>query len=254
MKKFSVGIVTFNNEHEIESVLNSLENLSNRKDIIIYVVDNNSSDRTVTLIEKNYPNVNLIKNKKNYGFGRANNQVICKIDSDYHVLINPDITMEADTFVKIQQFMDVSTDIVQMAPCVLNENGTEQYLPKKYPEFKYLIAGRLENKCNYFKKLRADYTYENKNPQNVIDVDFCTGCFSVLRTNVLKKCKGFDERYFLYLEDADLTRMMQKYGRTVYNPQIAVCHKWERASGKSWKYFLIHLKSMVMYCWKWREM
>ena len=139
-----------------------------------------------------------------------------------------------------------------MSPKVLNKDGTEQYLPKKYPKFKYLIAGKFEEKHSRFEQLRSEYTRKNERINEFIDIDFCTGCFSVLRTNELKKCHGFDERFFLYLEDADLTREMQKFGRTVYNPKIEVCHGWERASGKSFKYFLIHLQSMMKYCYKWK--
>ncbi|MBO5371385.1 MAG: glycosyltransferase family 2 protein [Lachnospiraceae bacterium] len=252
-KTFSVGIVTYNSEKVISNVLNSLEHLSNRQDVEVYVVDNNSDDKTIEIIEENFKDVILIKNQINLGFGGANNQAIMQADSLYHVLVNPDITVEKDVFLQIQQFMDSNPDIVQMAPRVLNEDGTEQFLPKKNPKFKYLIAGKFDNHFDYFKKLRSEYTMEDKKVEETVDVDFCTGCFSVLRTEELKLCGGFDDRFFLYLEDADLTREMQKFGRTVYNPKIEVCHKWGRASGKSIKYFLIHLQSMFKYCWKWRS-
>lgn len=252
-KTFSVGIVTYNSEKDIGNVLDSLDKLSNRKDIEIFVIDNKSTDKTVELIEQNHKNVRLIKNRLNMGFGRANNKIIEQIDTKYHVLVNPDIVVETDTFENIQQYMDKNPDVVQMAPKVLNQDGTEQFLPKMQPRFKYLIAGKLENKSRYLKKVREEYTFQSKKIEDVVDIDFCTGCFSVLRTNELKMCKGFDERYFLYLEDADLTRKIQKYGRTVYNPEIIVMHKWERASRKSVKYFWIHLQSMIKYWWKWKH-
>ncbi len=251
-KIFSVGIVTYNSQKEIRNVLNSLERLSNRDEIEIYVIDNHSNDGTVKIVEQNYPDVKLIKNNRNLGFGRANNKAIMKTNTKYYVLVNPDITVTRNTFVQIHRFMEEHPDIVQMSPKVLNEDGTEQFLPKKYPKFKYLIAGKLENKSRYFRKLRSEYTFKDRKIEDVTNVDFCTGCFSVLRTEPLKKCNGFDERFFLYLEDADLTRKMQKFGRTVYNPGIAVYHKWKRASGKSVRYFFIHLQSMTKYCWKWR--
>lgn len=251
-KVFSIGIVTYNSEDEIFNVLTSLEKVSNREDVDIYVIDNNSSDKTVDIIEQNFKNVYLIKNSMNEGFGGANNRIIEKVNSTYHILVNPDITVTENTLKEIQKFMDAHPDVVQMAPKVLNEDGTEQFLPKRNPQFKYLIAGKLEKYFKYFEMLRMEYTLENKSINDIIDVDFCTGCFSVLRTKELKKCKGFDKRFFLYLEDADLTREMKKYGRTVYNPNIEVYHKWERASGKSVKYFLIHLQSMMKYCWKWK--
>ena len=73
------------------------------------------------------------------------------------------------------------------------------------------------------------------------------------RTDALKKVGGFDERYFLHFEDADLTRELRKVGRTVYNPEIKVIHKWHRENKKINKSFWIALKSMFIYMKKWRK-
>ena len=166
-KIFSVGIVTYNSQKEIRNVLNSLERLSNRDEIEIYVIDNHSNDGTVKIVEQNYPDVKLIKNNRNLGFGRANNKAIMKTNTKYYVLVNPDITVTRNTFVQIHRFMEEHPDIVQMSPKVLNEDGTEQFLPKKYPKFKYLIAGKLENKSRYFRKLRSEYTFKDRKIEDV---------------------------------------------------------------------------------------
>ena len=90
-----------------------------------------------------------------------------------------------------------------------------------------------------------------KNITNVIDVDFCTGAFMFTRTEALKKLGGFDERYFLHFEDADLTRELKNFGRTVYNPEIRIIHKWQRDNKKLNKSFFVALNSMFKYMTKW---
>jgi GT2 family glycosyltransferase len=73
-----------------------------------------------------------------------------------------------------------------------------------------------------------------------------------VRTSVFRDMGGFDERYFLYNEDADITRMAQKYGRTVYTPNFSVVHLWDRAYMRKHRYFFIQIDSLLKYLWKWR--
>lgn len=244
----SISIVTYNSETEITRLLNSITECS---DLEIYIIDNNSSDKTINLIKKRYPYVNLLSNKQNLGFGAAHNKIVNNLTSQYHIFVNPDIVTTSKTLVEIVDFMDKHENIAAMSPKVLNFDKTEQYLPKRRPAIKYMIGGRLEHICPKFSALRDKYTMKNDDISKPIDVDFCTGCFLVTRTDYLKKLNGFDERYFLYFEDADLTRKLQALGRTVYNPNIEVLHEWKRDSSKSFKMFLISLRSMIKYFNKW---
>lgn len=84
------------------------------------------------------------------------------------------------------------------------------------------------------------------------EIDCCTGCFMFCRSETLKKCRGFDRRYFLYFEDADLTREMQKYGKTVYSPNHTVTHSWKRENGSTVKGIIRASISAVKFMWKWR--
>ena len=147
--------------------------------------------------------------------------------------------------------MNKYSDIAAMSPKVMNFDNTEQYLPKKCPTIRYMLGGRLEHISPIFSAWRDKYTMKDQNITTVKDVDFCTGCFLVTRTNYIKKIGGFDERFFLYFEDADLTRRLKEFGRTVYNPHIQVLHEWKRESSKSYKMFIISLKSMIKYFNKW---
>lgn len=249
--KISACVVTYNSSKDIRSVLTSLLNSSIKEKIDVYVVDNNSSDNTTLIIDEEYPEVQLLKLKENIGFGAGHNQVISKIESEYHIIINPDITFEADVIERLLKYMDENSDVVISTPRILNHDGTEQHLPKLDPKIKYFIGGRLENLGGFFSKLRAKYTRQNECILEPTDIEFCTGCFMFTRTSVLKSVNGFDQRYFLHFEDADLTRSMRKYGRVVFHPKFVVRHLWKRDNVRSYKVFLIALVSMFKYFHKW---
>jgi GT2 family glycosyltransferase len=139
-----------------------------------------------------------------------------------------------------------------VTPKILNLDGTEQYLPKKKPTIRYLIAGRLKF-SKYFLKMRNEYTMQDYVMKEPVDIDFSTGCFSIIRTDVFKEIKGFDNRFFMYFEDVDLTLRAKRYGRIIFNPKIYATHGWERSSAKKLKFLLIHINSMIKFFWKWKN-
>lgn len=252
MLKASLCIVTYNNKDNITNSLSSVLEKTQGTETEIYVCDNASADGTPDIIEKQFPQVKVIRSSENKGFGAGNNMILGMIDSDIHFIVNPDIMLTEDTVTKMCRFMQDNPDIVMAVPKLKYENGEEQFTPKRIPTLRYMLGGRLERFGGVFRKWRREYTFADRNVSEVTDVGFCSGCFIVIRTDVFKKIGGFDERYFLYSEDADLTRMAKKYGRTVYTPQFSVIHLWERAYMKSNKYFFIQLSSMFKYFWKWR--
>lgn len=252
-KAVSVCIVTYNNAENIERVLESIYKHTQDSSLKVYIVDNNSTDSTPDIIAEKFPSAVLIRNTDNKGFGHGHNAVIDILVSDYHFIVNPDILLRDDAISKMAAFMDENPDIAMAVPKFIYENGDEQFTPKRQPTFRYMLGGRLERLGGCFKRWRDEYTMRCEKVNEPVDVGFCSGCFIAVRTDVFKKIGGFDERYFLYSEDADLTRMVQKYGRTVYNPHFSVVHLWERAYMKSPKYFLIQISSMFKYFYKWRK-
>lgn len=247
--KITASIVTYNSADEICDVLDSVLQIN---EIEIYVVDNASKDNTVQLVKERYPSVKLIASAENLGFGGGHNLALKEVDSDYHIFVNPDISIARDEFGKMVSYMESHPDVVVLTPRVLNPDGSEQFLPKRRPSFKYLFGGRLENKLKMCYRWRSEYTMRGETIEEPIQVDFSTGCFMFCRTDALKAVGGFDDRYFLYFEDADLTREMQKVGRTMYVPSVCVTHKWKRENGKLGKGFFLALHSMTKYFYKWR--
>lgn len=248
----TVSIVTYNSSEEIPILMDSLKNCHLFDKLSVYVVDNASSDDTVEIIKREYPWVKLYEGRENLGFGRAHNIVINHVKSKYHIIVNPDIRVEVDTFEKIIEYMDKNIEVAVATPYVKNTDGTQQYLPKKNPSMKYMIGGMFEKYSSTCRNLRNEYTIKNKVIKQPIDVEFCSGCFMITRTDALHKVGGFDDIFFLHFEDADLTRELRKIGRAVYNPNIMVTHKWERDNRKINKSFWAALKSMFIYMRKWR--
>ena len=240
----SVCIVTYNDRERVIKACDSILENTKRYDIKFYIVDNASSDGTPEAL--GVLPVKVIKNPNNQGFGAAHNIVLCEELGKYHFVVNPDIILSSDVISDMVDFFESNPEVVMACPKVLNVDGSEQKLPKNRPTFKRLFGGRLS------KKIRSEFIWEQRELEAPCDIDFCTGCFFCIRSDVFKALGGFDQRYFMYLEDADLTLSAKKYCRVVINPQVSVTHIWERESAKSIKYLLIHIISSLKFLWKWR--
>lgn len=244
--KISAAIVTYNNGDKAAAATASVIEHCKKYPLDFYIIDNNSSDDTINRIGES-GKIKIIRLDKNIGFGAAHNKILEGLDSDYHFIINPDITVNSDVFASITEFMEENPDVVLSAPKILNTDGSEQFLPKSVPTFKYLFLGRL---C---KKIRDEYVWKNKQITAPCEIDFCSGCFFCIRTSALKDLGGFDRRFFMYLEDADLTIRAKSMGKTIFLPDVKVTHLWDRGSTKNVKLFFIHLVSCFKFLLKWRN-
>ena len=252
MVKVSICVVTYNNQKEILNLISSIYENTKEVNFEVFLVDNNSSDETVELVEKNYPLVNVVKLSKNLGFGYAHNQVLNKIDSQYHVIVNPDISFNGNVIKVLCDYLDKNEHVKMITPKVLSQDGTEQHLPKKEPRIKYVISGRFDRYFKVFKKIRTEYTMQDFRFKEPTEIEFATGCFMMVRTELFKKINGFDEIFFMYFEDADLSKRVRQYGKIVFYPDTFVVHLWNRASAKKIKFLFIHISSMIKYFCKWK--
>lgn len=246
--KLSMCIVTYNSENKIGAAVSSIKEFTKNIDYKLFVFDNGSSDNTKNTVLTADPDANFIENNANLGFGKANNLVIPHINSEYHAIINPDIRIENDVLSEICNYMDKHPDVVMATPKILFPDKSEQHLPKLKPKFIYLLARRTP----FFKKKAIEYTMEDRVITEPTEIDQCSGCFAVIRSDIFKKLNGFDERFFMYMEDADLTLRAKNYGKVIFLPQFHVVHEWERSSSKSLKYLMIHISSMFKFLWKHR--
>lgn len=246
--KISGCIVTYNASDEIMPCIKSILEDTKNLDFKLYVVDNASSDDTVEVIRHEFPQVKVITNDKNVGFGKGHNKVIEYLDSDYHVVINPDIKTEDKVIYKLTTYLEEHKDVGQICPRVLNTDESEQHLPKRNPRFKYVILSKFPG----FKKYRAEYTRQGEDMSVATEIEFASGCFFALPTSLYKELKGFDDRYYMYFEDADLSRRVAEHGKKiVYDPETYVYHDWHRDNMRSLKGAVRFLNSMCKYFMRW---
>lgn len=251
--KISISVVTYNNSKVIEKFINSIFNITNNIDFEIIIIDNNSSDNTVEIIKNNFKNVKLIKNDKNIGFGAAHNVAIKLGKGKYHLVLNPDIIFTENTIEKLINFMEENSDIGLVSPKIIFPDGTIQYLCKRSPCLFDLCVRRFTPGFiqKLFKK-RIDYFEMRETGYNkIMDVLYLSGSFMLFRRSILEKIGGFDENFYMYAEDADITQRAAEISKTVFYPYTSVIHLWERGSHKNIKLLFISLVSTAKYFNKW---
>lgn len=243
-------IVTHNNMSTIGKTLETLYEFTDDIDFKLYIVDNLSTDGTPEFIRENYPQAELLVQDENLGFGAGHNVLLPLIDSDYHAIINPDIVLKENAVGKMSAYMDANGDIGMLSPRICFPDGRDQILGKKEPRLKYLVASRLRG--DEPGGLLREYAMLDCDLTKPVDIGNATGCFMMIRTELFKSLGGFDKRYFMYFEDADLTRRVNQVSRTVYYPDAVVNHVWGRDSKRNFKLMLIHFESMLKYFSKWK--
>lgn len=249
----SISIVTYNNGKVIKKCLQNIFKNINYTDFELIIVDNNSSDNTVEIIEKNFKNVRLIKNNRNIGFGAAHNIAINIGRGEYHLVLNPDIIFTENSIEKLVNFMEKNPDVGLVSLKILFPNGSIQYLCRRLPSlFDFIIIRFMPKFIRKIFQARIDF-YEMRETgyTKIIDVLFLTGAFMLIRRSVLDKVGGFDENFFMYFEDIDLCRRIKKISRTVFYPHTTVIHSWEGGTRKNFQLLLISIRSAIYYFSKW---
>lgn len=249
----SGGIVTYNNIDEIEKCLKSILEYTKDCNFKLYVFDNHSTDGTPEFIREHFPEAILMESDQNMGFGAAHNEILKRTESRYHAVINPDIFMDTDALSQMADYLEEHREgeerVVVVTPEIRNLDGSVQYLPKRDPNFKYIFLSKIKP----FSYFRRQYTRADEMMVKPTRVLFCTGCFFMIRTDLMKKLGGFDDQFFMYFEDADLSRRARRYGQMIYHPGIYVYHAWKRDNMHSIKGNRIFLTSMKKYYKKYRS-
>lgn len=244
-----VSIVTYKTEkEEVQTVLSSV---LNSKVDIVYIIDNSPCDQ-LRCFEQLSSKIRYIHNV-NTGYGSGHNIAIREsmwAGMKYHVVLNPDIWFEAGTIEKLEQYMEQHTDVGQVMPRVTYPDGTLQYLCKLLPTPMDLIFRRFLPKRMIAK--RSDrFELRATGYDKMINVPFLSGCFMFLRIDALRKVGLFDERFFMYGEDIDLTRRIHAHYRTMYLPSVSIVHVHKAESYRNRRMLLIHMMNIMRYFNKW---
>ena len=249
----SACIVLYHSPAEVLKTVQCLQDSDIMMDL--FIVDNSPEDSVGNQIRWQCPGVTYLPQASNRGFGAGHNAVLPNLRSRYHLICNPDVTFSPNLLSRMVAFMEQHPDIAVLTPHVVNEDGSEQFLPKRHPTIRYLLGGRLEKRGSPFAEWRAEYTMANVGLTVPTSVEYATGCFMLVRTAYFRQLGGFNEKFFLYHEDSDLSRRMLRKGAIVYHPDMTICHAWARESTHSRKAIMHHIASTIRYFnlwgWKW---
>ena len=220
----------------------------------LYLVDNSPTNYLQSYIE-NYNSNKIIYyfNNKNIGYGAAHNIALRKSieeNAKYHIVLNPDIIFESKDILKICDFLEGKNDIGQLLPKVKYPNGDIQYLCKLIPTpldliFKRFLPSAWTEKRLH--KFQLRFTGYNK----IMNFPYLSGCFMFFRISALKEIGLFDERFFMYPEDIDITRRMHRKFQTIFYPEVSIIHAHAAESYKNKKMLWIHISNMIKYFNKW---
>ncbi len=261
MTKLSIIIVNYNVKYFLEQAIQSAIKACRNIEAEIIVIDNNSVDGSVELIQSKFinsdvvnPEIKIITNELNVGFSKANNQGIVVAKGEYILLLNPDTVVEENTFDKCLDFMDAHADAGGLGVKMIDGKG--KFLPESKrvfpsPEVAFYKAfglAALFPKSKVFGKYHLGYLNENE----IHEVDVLAGAFMMIRKSVLDKIGMLDEAFFMYGEDIDLSyRIVEAGYKNYYFPETRIIHyKGESTKKASFNYVKMFYTAMKIFAVK----
>jgi len=219
--RFSVVIVTLNNQSTILPCLNSIK-VNLKRDVKIFVVDNASTDGTLKIVEESFPQVIIVRNKSNLGFARANNQALKQAKGNFIFLLNPDAEVTGNALEEMVAYMEKHDDVGILGPKLVNDDGSTQKEITPLPGFldSILILLKLHRIKPFSNLVYPNYDYEKTQ-----EAEHLMGSALLIRREVFEKIGLFDEKFFLWFEETDLEKRAKEAGfKVVYHPKAVVKH------------------------------
>lgn len=253
MLNVTASVVFYHNE--IEDIVPLLKCLQQNKHVLHWVaVDNGSSNEIRDAVQ--VMGGVYVRTGRNLGFGRGHNlalKQLAGVNAPYHLILNPDITFGADALGSLASVMDSHPNVGLVMPKVLYPDGSNQYLCKLLPTPIDLLLRRfLPGPWKRFvEKRTASYELRALDYDAPAYVPTLSGCFMFTRRSVLDAVGGFDERFFLYMEDVDLCRRVLAVSKLLYWPGVTVQHIHQMGSYRNRKLLFLHIRSAIQYFNKW---
>jgi GT2 family glycosyltransferase len=252
--KLSVIIVNYNVRHFLEQALGSVRRALEGIDGEVWVVDNNSVDDSVRMVQEKFPEVKLIANSTNPGFAKANNQAIRASTGEYVLLLNPDTLVEEDTFAQCLAFMDAHPEAGALGVKLIDGSG--KYLPESKRGFPspWVAFCKTFGLSTLFPKSRVfNYYYlGHLDASETNECDVLVGAFMFMRRAALDRAGWLDEAFFMYGEDIDLSyRIVQAGYKNYYYPHTSIIHyKGESTKKGSLNYVRTFYQAMIIFARK----
>ncbi|MBY0354289.1 MAG: glycosyltransferase family 2 protein [Rickettsiales bacterium] len=251
-----VSIVTYHSpQDEVLAAVASILGSTVRAHIIL--IDNHSDAAYSKSLQAALPaSVFYHRAPRNGGFGYGHNLALLMAPpSDYLLILNPDAILHQGALESLLAFLEARPEVGLVAPKVLYEDGQLQPLNKRHPNVLDLVLRRLPDsalmRSSIVQRRLSHYQMLDMGYDTPYAVPFISGCCMMFRRDILQRLGGFDERFFLYFEDADLTRRVHCISQAWYCPEAVITHRWHRASKGNAAMFRILLQSAYYYFSKW---
>ena len=246
------SIVAFQNDKGVlRKAIDSFRNTT--LNVYLYVVDNSPDDRLRSICSDE--NIEYVFNKQNLGFGAGHNIALKKMagQAKYALVLNPDVYFDAGTLEKLKDFMDQHPDVGLVMPKILYPDGSLQYLCRLLPDPMDMMIRKANMRIvdRLFKQKKERYELQRGDYTKQMDVPYLSGCFMLIKESIFSRVGMFDERFFLYFEDIDLSRRIHQSFRTVYYPQAVAYNGYQRSSYKDIGLLRHHVISGIRYFNKW---
>ena len=249
----NISIVLYHPNWE-EEVLPLVEELLRVKNLRkIYLLDNSEDRELHPKSEIKHPKLRYMHMGANLGYGKAHNIALREsayYKTAFHLVLNSDVQVKAEDIDAMHDWMLVNQQVGILMPKVLNPDGTQQYVAKRLPTPLDVIGRRFLPAC-LMAGCNKRYELRDLDLTRPINAPYLSGCFMFLRTKAAVEAGLFDERYFMYPEDIDLTRTIHRNYLTLYYPEWTVIHAHARDSYKNKHMLRIHIQNMCRYFNKW---
>ena len=247
--KLTASIVTYKTDcRELEKVLGIISRSCVGR---VYVIDNGCQGEIERVCRSFIKAVYISSENKGYGAGHNKGmRRAMEEEAEFHLVMNSDICFEPESLALLAKYMEDNPDVGCLQPRIVNPHGELQYTVRRLPAPIDLIGRRFFPRSLMRGRL-DDYELRNVDHSVEFNVPCHQGSFMFLRTDALRKVGLFDERFFLYGEDIDLTRRIHESYRTMYVPFVTVVHRHRQESYHSLRMLGIHCVNMVRYFNKW---
>lgn len=252
-RNVTVSIVLY--QHGLAEVRSLLEAIATDKGLSKCVVVNNGGSEEACKFGASL-GFQCVQPERNLGFGSAHNvalRKLCLEAAPYHLFLNPDISLQSGTLSELALVLDTEPQVGILMPRVLYPDGSTQYLCKLLPTPVDLFLRRfaIGPLRRLFEERMLRYDMQQFDYSRPAYVPVLSGCFMLTRRAVIDSIGGFDERFFLYMEDTDLCRRVGDRSRLLFWPWITVVHRHAQGSYKSLYLLRLHIRSAIAYFNKW---
>lgn len=259
MERYLISVVTHNSEEHLPGLLADIGVATqtcaeNGIELTAKFFDNCSTDRTPELVREHGLSADLNLSERNIGFGAGHNRNFETTESDVVIVCNPDIRFEPSIFEAIRERFITDATIGILLPRLFYPDGNEQHMCKRNPTFLDIFLRRFAPRAvkRIFAERMKRYVMEDHDYGSEFEVEYGSGSFMAVRSAAYAQVGGFDERYFMYIEDADITREVTSRGyRCIYTPGVAVVHSYQKGSYSSKRLAWINIVSVIKYLAKW---